>query len=240
MTVARSLLFGFFFYGGTILIGFLYLPLLLMPGRVGSPFFNFYIAFGVFSARVLAGIRHRLVFADGAFLPDRPVIYASKHQSAWETMAFNRLLPRPIFVLKKELQSVPFFGWYLGKMRQIAVDRAAGASAMRSLVQQGRSVIEDGYSVVIYPQGTRVTPGAAAPYHPGVYALYKALQVPVIPIALDSGRLWRRNSFLKRAGTITVSVLPAIEPGLDRKTFMAQLESAIEGESNRILEQVCG
>lgn len=240
MTVLRSLLFGFAFYGGTIVIGFLYLPLILLPEWIGRPFFRFWIFYGVACAWLFAGIKYRVVYADGAALADGPAIYASKHQSAWETMAFSHILPKPVFVLKQELKSVPFFGWYLSKMRMIAVDRAAGASAMRSMVLQGRAVIKDGYSVVIYPQGTRVAPGVSAPYHPGVYALYRSLNVPVIPIALDSGRRWRRNSFLKRAGTITVSILPAIPPGLDRQSFMDRLENVIESECRRLSEETCG
>ncbi|MDW3206497.1 MAG: lysophospholipid acyltransferase family protein [Alphaproteobacteria bacterium] len=240
MTLIRSLLFGVLFYGGTLVIGFLYTPLAILPGRIGRPFFRAWVMYSAAIVRWVAGIRYRVVLRDGAAWPDGPAIYASKHQSAWETLLFNLLLPNPVFVLKKELQRIPFFGWYLPKMRQIAVDRKAGAAAMRGMVSQAEAVVADGHSIVIYPQGTRVAPGVDHPYHPGVYAMYRALQIPVVPIALDSGRLWARNGLIKRAGTITVSVLPAIPPGLDRKSFMARLEQAIETEAAVLHKASCG
>lgn len=240
MTVIRSILFGLLFYGGTVIIGLLLIPLVFLPGWVGQPFFRAWTIYSVGVVRWVAGIRYRVVLKEGAIIPEGPAIYASKHQSAWETLTFNVLLPKPVFVLKKELERIPFFGWYLSKMRQIAVDRKAGAAAMRSMVSQAAAVVADGHSIVIYPQGTRVAPGVAKPYHPGVYALYRSLNIPVVPIALDSGRLWARNGLLKRAGTVTVSILPPIPPGLDRKSFMSQLEQAIETESAILHEANCG
>jgi 1-acyl-sn-glycerol-3-phosphate acyltransferase len=234
VTILRSIVFSILFYGSIVVAGLAYLPLLLTPPRIALPFLRGWLAFAMGTARVVAGIRHEIRFAPGASFPDGPAIYASKHQSAWETLAFNHIIPKPVFVLKKELKSVPFFGWYLSKMRQIAVDRAAGAAAMRRMVNDAKDVVADGYSIVIYPQGTRVAPGVQVPYHPGVFALYKALDLPVVPVALDSGRLWARNGLIKRAGTITISVLPAIPPGLDRKAFMTRLENAIETECARI------
>lgn len=240
MTILRSVLFGIAFYGGTIVFGTLYLPLLMVPTRVARPFFLAWADYAMLCSRWVAGIRHELRFAEGAHFPEAPTIYAAKHQSAWETIAFNRLIPNPVFVLKQELNKIPFFGWYLGRMGHIAIDRSAGPAAMRSLVTQGREAISLGRSIVIYPQGTRVAPGRHVPYHPGVFALYKALNRPVVPIALDSGRRWARNGFIKRAGVVTVSVLPAIEPGLDRKMFMARLEETIEAEARRLEAEACG
>lgn len=234
MTLIRSVLFAVVFYLSVPIAGTLYLPLLLLPRKVGMPFFRAWLSFSIHAARLICGIRWRVRFAAGEGFPDRPVIYAAKHQSAWETLAFNLILPDPVFVLKKELKALPFFGWYLGRMGQIAVDRSGGAAAMRGMVAQAREAMAAGRSVVIYPQGTRVAPGASGPYHPGVYALYRALEVPVVPIALDSGRLWRRNGFIKRSGTITVSVLPEIPTGLDRRAFMNRLETAVETETDRL------
>lgn len=235
MTVVRSFLFALVFYLSVPVAGTLYLPLLLLPRRVGMPFFRAWLSFGIHAARLICGIRWQVRFPDGREgFPDRPVIYAAKHQSAWETLAFNLILPNPVFVLKKELKALPFFGWYLDRMGQIAVDRSAGAAAMRGMLAQANAAVAAGRSVVIYPQGTRVAPGASAPYHPGVFALYRGLEIPVVPIALDSGRLWRRNGFIKRSGTITVSILPEIPPGLDRRAFMDRLETAIETETDRL------
>lgn len=234
MTLLRSLLFGVFFYGGIVVLGTLYLPLLILPRKVGMPFFLFFVDYSMACMRFLTGMTYRVHMAEGARLPDGPAIYAAKHQSAWETIAFNRVIPGAVFVLKRELLRVPFFGWYLWKAGHIAVDRSAGASAMRAMVSAGKDVIDRGGNIVIYPQGTRVAPGVEAPYHPGVFALYKALNLPVVPVALDSGRLWRRNGVIKRAGVVTVSILPTIEPGLDRKSFMERLELSIEAEVMRL------
>lgn len=237
MTVLRSILFGLTFYGGVVVIGIIYIPLAFLPSRIGAPFFRLWVRLALFCTREIAGIKYRIVLADRASIPQTPVIFAAKHQSAWETIAFNEIVPHSAFVLKKELLKMPFFGWYLRKMPHISVDRSAGSSAMRDLITGGKQMIRNGNSIIIYPQGTRVQPGEDTPYHPGVFALYKALNVPVVPVALNSGRLWPRNSILKHAGMVTVKILPSIPPGLDRKTFMAQLEQMIETEIQR-LEQI--
>lgn len=234
MSYMRSFLFGILFYGSVPIFGTLYLPLLLLPSSMGLPFFRAWLRLAVWFGRRVAGMRYDVVLAEGAKMPDGPVIFAAKHQSAWETLAFNVILPNPVFVLKRELKFLPFFGWYLDKMRMIAVDRSAGASAMRGMLDQAKRAMAAGHSIVIYPQGTRVSTGVKAPYHPGVFALYKALKIPVIPIALNSGRLWPRKGIIKKAGTITVSILPEIGLGLDRNAFMAQLEHAIEEETLRL------
>jgi 1-acyl-sn-glycerol-3-phosphate acyltransferase len=134
----------------------------------------------------------------------------------------------PAFVLKRELLSIPLFGWYLRKVGMIAVDRAAGASALRNMARQASEAFAEGRSILIFPEGTRVPPGESRPYHPGVAALYTQLKVPVVPVALNSGLFWGRRSFVKRPGTVTVQFLPPIPPGLDRKAFMRELESRIE------------
>ncbi|MEQ8441016.1 MAG: lysophospholipid acyltransferase family protein [Alphaproteobacteria bacterium] len=229
ITAARSLLFAVFFYGGTIVAGTLFLPLLLVPRRVAMPFFRGWMHYSLACARVLLGIRYEVRLAPGASFPDETAIYAAKHQSAWETLAFNQIIRNPVFVLKKELLRVPFFGWHLKKIGHIPVDRSGAASAMREMIAASKGAVADHRNIVIYPQGTRVPPGKKMPYHPGVFALYRTLGTPVVPIALNSGVLWPRTGLLRRAGKITVLILPAIPPGLDRAAFMSRLEQDIEG-----------
>jgi 1-acyl-sn-glycerol-3-phosphate acyltransferase len=226
----RSALFAALFYPISAVMTVIMLPLLLFPARAVEPICYLWVrVFMVLSRRVL-GIRMRVKMDRRASdtIAQGPVIYAAKHQSMWETIAFNDLLNRPVFVLKQELTRIPVFGVFLTKFGMVAVDRSAGASALKGMVRQARQHLAAGRSVVIYPQGTRVAPGDHKPYLPGVAALYSQLDAPVIPIALDSGRLWPRHVFVKRAGTVTVTVLPPIEPGLDRKSFMRTLEQRIE------------
>jgi len=162
------------------------------------------------------------------------VLIAAKHQSAWDTIIFSILLWDHCFVLKQELTRIPLFGWYLTRAGLIPVDRSGGAAALKKMVADARRAAEAGRPIVIFPEGTRVAPDAHRPYHPGVAALYSQLEVPVVPCALNSGLFWGRRSFAKRPGTITLEFLPAIPPGRPRKTFLAELEQAIEGRSRAL------
>lgn len=167
-------------------------------------------------------------------LPDRPVIIASKHQSAWETIFFHLVRVDTVVGLKHQLIHVPLFGWYLLIAKNIRIDRGGAAKALRSMIEGAKAAAAQGCSILIFPEGTRTAPGALPDYRPGVAALYRELQVPVVPVALNSGLFWGRQSFLKRPGTITVEFLPAIEPGLERKVFMKVLEERIETATNRL------
>ena len=132
---------------------------------------------------------------------------------------------------------IPFYGWMLKKGGMVAIDRDGGASTLKQMVRDSRAVIETGRPLVIFPEGTRSHPGEKLPYHPGVAAIYKQADVPVVPVALNSGLFWGRRSFAKKPGTIIIEFLPPLAQGLDRKTFMAELENAIEGNTNRLLTE---
>ncbi|MCR9221716.1 MAG: 1-acyl-sn-glycerol-3-phosphate acyltransferase [Alphaproteobacteria bacterium] len=226
----RSILFALLFYPVTVAIVILYLPLLLLPTRWSQPLCYSWIRLFLGMSRAVLGVRYRVSVDPeaAAAIAEGPVIYASKHQSMWETLAFNELLGRPAFVLKRELERIPLFGLYLKTFGMVAVDRAAGASALKGMVRQAAEQTALGRSIVIYPQGTRVAPGDHKPYLPGVAALYQKLDAPVVPVTLDSGRYWPRRTLVKRAGVIEVRLLAPIPPGLDRKTFLRTLEERIE------------
>jgi 1-acyl-sn-glycerol-3-phosphate acyltransferase len=179
------------------------------------------------------GLRHRLEGVER--LPPGPVILAAKHQSAWETLLFHTVRRDVAFGLKQELRRIPIFGWYLRLGGNIFIDRGGAARALRSLIDGAQRAVGEGCSIIIFPEGTRRPPGAPPDYKSGVAALYAALDVPVVPIALDSGRFWPRRGLVKRPGTITVSFLQPIPPGLDRRTFMARLERAIETRTAELL-----
>jgi 1-acyl-sn-glycerol-3-phosphate acyltransferase len=182
--------------------------------------------------RLLVGISHE--FRGTENIPKEPCIIAAKHQSAWDTMGFYLAVDDAAYVLKKELLQLPFYGWCARKAGMIGVDRTGGAKALRAMVDDARAFLDAGRPVFIFPEGTRTRPGARVPYHPGVAALYTRLNVPVVPVALNSGLYWGRRSFVKRPGRIVVEFLPPIPPGLDRKDFMRELERRIEGASERL------
>jgi 1-acyl-sn-glycerol-3-phosphate acyltransferase len=184
--------------------------------------------------RWIIGLRYEVRGLEN--LPPRPVIIASKHQSAWETVFFHLVRVDTVIGLKDELTRVPIFGWYLMIARNIRIDRGGAAKAMRSLIEGAKAAVAQGCSILIFPEGTRRPPRAPPDYKPGVAALYRELGVPVVPVALNSGLFWPRRGFVKRPGSITVEFLPPIEPGLDRKPFMAELERRIETASTRLLD----
>jgi len=171
-------------------------------------------------------------------LPKGPVIIAAKHQSSWETLAFTLLFDDIAIVLKRELLFIPVVGWAMARAGNIAVARGEGASALRGLLRQAKSVIAQRRSIVIFPEGTRVAPGDQKPYQIGTAALYRQLGVPVVPVALNSGLFWGRRKFVKRPGVITLEILPPIAPGLDRETFMATLRERIETATARLAATV--
>jgi 1-acyl-sn-glycerol-3-phosphate acyltransferase len=168
-------------------------------------------------------------------LPPGPVLIAMKHQSAWDTFAAPVIFARPAIVQKRELGWIPVYGWFALKAGMIAVDRAGGSAALRSMLAAAARARAAGRPVLIYPEGTRTSVGAAPRYQPGVFALYRRLGVPLVPVALDSGLYWGRRSFCKRPGCIVVEILPAIAPGGDRDSVMAALETAIEAAAARLV-----
>ena len=234
MLTIRSLLFNAVFFGGGLIIAVALLPCLLLPRPAMQGGLKFWSAFTMTALKWVVGLRWEVRGLEN--LPNRPCIFASKHQSAWETGIFYQLVSDPSYILKKELLSIPFFGWYIARGGAIAIDRKAGASALKLMISGAQDRLARGQNVVIFPEGTRAAPGKPGTYHPGVAALYKGVDAPVVPVALNSGVFWPRRSFLKRPGCITIEFLPAIEPGLDRKAFMSELKARIEPASNRLIE----
>ncbi len=235
MILLRSVLYAAGFHLWTAVLAVLYLPLLALPRRVMVPFARFWARGVMALLRLATGITVEVRGRDT--LPAGPVIVAAKHQSALETFAFHLLLDDPAYVLKRELTWIPFFGWYLGKTGVIAIDRAAGMQALRAMVKGGELAKAEGRPIVVFPEGTRTPPGSRQPYHSGVAMLYGGLALPVVPVALNSGLFWRRRAFTKRPGVVTIEFLPPIPPGLDRKRFMAELETRIETATDRLVAE---
>lgn len=228
----RSALFNLVFLGGTVLTVLFGMLLLPAPSWVMVAYIRTYARLVLASLRLVCGIR--LEVTGLANLPPGPCIIAAKHQSAFDTVVWLTLLPPgrdPAYVLKQELANIPLWGRLAARCGHIAVDRAAGASALRAMVRAAQGAIAAGRPVVIFPEGTRTAPGERVPYQPGVAALATATGAVVVPVATDSGLHWGRRAFHKRPGTIHVAILPPLPAGLPRPALMAALESTIEGAS---------
>jgi 1-acyl-sn-glycerol-3-phosphate acyltransferase len=162
-------------------------------------------------------------------LPATPAVILAKHQSAWETMAFQMIFPPQVHVLKRELLWIPFFGWGLALMSPIAIDRGRGVAALRSIARRGRERLRQGFWVVVFPEGTRVAPGERREYQIGGAWLAAESGAPVVPVAHNAGLFWPRNAFLKRPGTVTIRIGPIIEAAnRDPKTINNLAETWIE------------
>ena len=232
MIFIRSLLFNVAFYLWTSVMFLLSLPALLLPAGAVWGLGRVWVCGTLLLLRLFVGLTHE-VRGLAHRLPGA-ALYAVKHQSAWDTLVFALLLDRPAIVLKQELLNLPLFGWYMRKCRMIPVDRKGRAAALKRMAADARDRAAAGRPILIFPEGTRVAPGQRRPYQPGAAALYGALGLPVVPVALNSGLFWGRRSFHKRPGRIVVEFLPPIAPGLDRRIFMAQLEAAIETAADRL------
>jgi 1-acyl-sn-glycerol-3-phosphate acyltransferase len=173
-------------------------------------------------ARHVLGIRLRV---EGE-IPPGPLLIAVKHQSMFETLEMVRLTNLPIIVMKKELADIPLFGFLTRRYGVIPVERSAGAKALRSLVEEGREAIATGRPVIIYPEGTRVRVGETPLLRSGFAALYRALALPVVPVAVDSGKVWGRG-FVHRSGTVTFRVGEILPAGLPRRDIEGRVHSAI-------------
>jgi len=184
-------------------------------------------------SRAILGIRWRVEGRE--HLPAAPAVILSKHQSAWETMAFTMIFPPQVHVLKRELLWIPFFGWGLALMSPIAIDRSRGLAALRAIARRGRERLAQGFWVVVFPEGTRVAPGERRPYQLGGAWLAAASGAPVVPVAHNAGLLWPRNAFVKRAGTVTVRIGPIIDAAnRDAQTINALAEKWIEEQQKTL------
>jgi 1-acyl-sn-glycerol-3-phosphate acyltransferase len=169
-------------------------------------------------------------------LPAPPYLVVAKHQSAWDTFALIPLFSDPAIVLKDELKWIPLYGWFCVKFEHILVKRDKAASALKAMIRDARTRAAEGREILIFPEGTRTAPGAVPDYKPGFVALYEGLDIPCVPLALNSGSFWPRRSLLRRPGTIVVEFLDPIPPGLPRKEFRERVIAEIEGATARLAE----
>ena len=242
MIFLRSLLFNIQFYLGTRILVTRCLPCLLFP-RAVVIFIN-----KIWCTMMTKGMKWWLntdINVVGQ-IPSkkRVVIYAIKHQSAWETVFCTHLFSMPSIVLKKALIFLPVIGLYFLRAGAIPITRDQGLNALRKMGRNAKKAVKENRSIMIFPQGTRVKPGISSkekPYLPGVYILYSQAKVSVIPVAHNAGVIWPKNSFFKypnrlRSKSVTIQILPEIKPGLSKQEFLTKLENIIETTSNKLIK----
>ena len=190
---------------------------------------------------IRAGLRHIVgLDFEARGLEHRPAgsaVIACKHQSAWDTFVFYLLLNDPNYIMKTELIRIPLWGWYARKCGAISVDRTGGAAALKKMVRDVEDRMARGRQVIVFPEGTRTAPGTRRPYQPGIAAIYKKTQAPVVPVAVNSGLFWGRRSFRKQPGVVTLQFLAPMPKGLKRDAFMAELEKRIETATDALVAE---
>ena len=234
MTAAlRSSLYALFQAVATPVFAILALLLFPLPAAARYRFITTWSRLMLAGAESLLGIRYRVLGSER--LPPPPYIVLAKHQSAWETLAFQAIFPPQVWVVKRELLWIPFFGWGLALLAPIAIDRTSGPRALRQLLEQGRDRLARRYCIVIFPEGTRVAPGTRGKYQVGGAWLAVKTGAPVVPVAHNAGELWGRRAFIKRPGLVTVSIgAPIDSRQLAPEELIRKVEDWIEGEMQRI------
>ena len=229
----RSLIYNVLFY--VFLIGWLIIaiPTVVMPPAAIMTIARLWSRQSTWLLRVVCNVK--VEFRGVEKIPKGPLLVASKHQSMWETFALLQVLDQPLYILKRELTRIPFFGWYLMKAGMISVDRRAGGRALLKMVRQASEEVRNGRQLIIFPEGTRRPVGAPPDYKPGVAQLYASCRERCLPVALNSGLFWPRRTFMRYPGTLVVEFLDPIPPGLKREEFLTRLEGVIEGATNSIV-----
>lgn len=235
MLLLRSLTFALVFYLNAAVFLILGSPLLLGPRKWAMLGLKAHAQASLWWLKVICNIRMDVRGREN--LPDGAALVVSKHQSAWDTFALIPIFKDPAMVMKAELGLIPLYGWFSYKFAHILVRRARGPAALRKMLKDAKARANQGRQIVIFPEGTRKAPGALPDYKPGALALYEALDVPCVPIAVNSGLYWPRRQMMRYPGTIVVEILPPIQPGLARAEFKEKLITTIETASHRLIDE---
>lgn len=239
MIILRSLLFNILFFGWSAIICVGMLPFIYMGKKGAVTVTRIYLAVIYFLEKNILNLDYEVrgreyIPAEGAYL------VAAKHQSAYETLKLYALFGDPAIILKKELANIPLWGRFLVNLDNIAIDRSNREESMNSIVTESLRIKEQGRPIVIFPQGTRVGVGVPAdkkPYKSGVVKMYKAAGIPIVPMALNTGVFWGRNSFIKYPGKVVIQFLPPIAPGQDEKEVLTDITERVEEATERLVEE---
>lgn len=233
----RSWCFDLFFYTFTFsLFIILWIPVVTLPRWFCALWYKTWTHTIMHALKLIVGLDYQVVGKEklDAALKNGPVILACKHQSAWETMIFSTLIDKFVIVLKNQLIQIPVWGSYLIKLNSIVIDRSNGVKSLKSLLKQGHEAIDNGMSILIFPEGPRSKYGEPANLMAGIGVIYKEFNVPVVPIALNSGKFWARRSKFKKPGCITLEFLEPVPAGLARNEFMSLLKERIDTACARL------
>jgi 1-acyl-sn-glycerol-3-phosphate acyltransferase len=234
MTFLRSVIFFLWFALASTVLSIAALPSLVLPRQVIVFVSRNWSRAILWGLKAIAGLDYEV----RGTTPPRGVLIASKHMSMWDTIALYLLLDDPAVVVKRELLRVPFYGWYIWKAGSIAIDRDAGAQALRRMIDGARAALARGAAILIFPEGHRMAPRAAPDYKPGAAALYSQLDVACVPVALNSGLFWTGPmGFLKKRGRVVVQFLEPIPPGLRPREFLKTLEARIETATAQLIDE---
>jgi 1-acyl-sn-glycerol-3-phosphate acyltransferase len=230
----RSLVYNVLFYALLVFWIVVAIPTYLMPPRAFMAVAKAWARSSVWLMRVVC--KTKVEYRGLEKIPKGPLMVASKHQSMWETFALMQFFDAPLFIYKRELGWIPFFGWYLVKAKMIGVDRSGGLRSLMEMARRAPKEIRSGRQLIIFPEGTRTPVGAPPNYMTGVGQIYANSGVPCIPVALNSGLFWPRRTFMRYPGTLVVEFLDPLPPGLKRKDFIARIAESIEAATNRLVE----
>lgn len=230
----RTALFYLVFIGQTAVIAIIIGIVALIAGRTRFTWglAKYWCWSNIQLLRVIAGLHTSVTGAEN--IPEGGCIIASKHQSDWDVFAIFPHTGRPAYIVKKELMNIPFFGWAARSLDCIEIDRKKGAQAIPEMMRQAHAALARGCRIVIFPEGTRKAPLATADYRQGIVRMYSELNVPVVPVALNSGLFWGRNSLIIWPGRAEAEILPAIPAGLPLDVFSARLRESIEARSDAL------
>ena len=237
MLFVRSLAYNAVFYLNLIVQMLFWTPFyFLAPRHMAWIVPKFWSNSSLWLLAKVAGTRSRIVGLEN--LPDGPFILAPKHQSFWDAIAFFPYLKDPLYILKRELLWIPFFGWYVMKMRMVPVNRGKRSIALKQVMARTREEMRSGRQLIIYPEGTRRAPGAEPSYKWGIVELYAELGMPVVPVAHQAGLFWPRRKFLRHPGTIDARFLKPIPAGLGKEEFLNRLMAETEAACDEMLVEI--
>ena len=233
--VLRSVVFSVLFYALTAVFVIGGSPLLLGPRRYAMVALKLHATCCLWLLRQIVGLKVEV--RGHQYIPTGAALVAAKHQSAWDTFGLIPLFADPAMVMKAELGWIPFYGWFALKFGHLLVARQRGPAALRALIAEAQARVHDNRQIVIFPEGTRQPVSAAPAYKPGVVALYEGLNLPCIPVALNSGVFWPRRSLMRYPGTVIVEFLEPLPPGLERTVLREQLATRIEAATARLVAE---
>src|SRR5467141_3543361 len=230
----RSLVFNVLFYLVLVFWVIVAIPTYLMPRWAIMNIARYWARSSIWMLRVICNVK--VEYRGVEKIPEGPLIVASKHQSMWETFALLQFFPQPLFILKRELKWIPFFGWYLIKTNMIGVDRGAGGRSLIEMARRAGAEVRRGRQLIIFPEGTRTAVDAPPRYKTGVAQIYVDCGVTCLPVELNSGLFWPRRTFMRYPGTLVVEFLDPLPPDLSRREFITRIRSSIEDATNRLVE----